>query len=271
MKVAVIGAGNMGLAFIRRWIMLKTVSVDSVIALEVNPNRCIQIKNELGIEANSHWENLKSCDIVFLAIKPQDFSAVANFIKPHLQSKAHIVSIMAGVTLQVIENSISGHKLLVRTMPNLPIVIGQGVTAFYAYPEVDKSKLEFIEKLLSAGGVVLRLENEELLDGVVAISGCGPAYVCYILEAALNAAKSFGLNHEQAKQLCFDTIKGTVAWLEHENVPPSELRAQVTSKAGTTEAAITHMETAQIAQNFSDALMAARLRAKQLSQGVKAS
>jgi len=267
MKISLVGAGNMGLAFLRRWCSANSVTPENCTVVEVSPERCELVKKELGINAGADWDLLRSSQIIFLAVKPQEFSKISQAILPQINSESHIVSIMAGVTTDNIQKALKGHARIIRAMPNLPVIVGQGMTAFYSRKEVGEEIVARIENLFSICGKVVRLTNEDLLDAVTAISGSGPGYVYYFIEAVEDLCGEFGFTNEQAYLLATQTIEGALAVMHSENMSAIKLREMVTSKGGTTEAAISHFDKASLLEAFKGGLRIAKDRAKQLSQG----
>jgi len=152
----------------------------------------------------------------------------------------------------------------VRCMPNTPALIGQGMTGLYARPGVSPAQCREVEALLAPTGQLLWVEAEEQLDAVTALSGSGPAYVFYFVEAMMRAAEQMGLSAEQGRQLALGTFAGATELARRSDESPAVLRERVTSKGGTTYAALTRLEQQGVGEAFVQALQAARLRAKEL-------
>jgi len=173
---------------------------------------------------------------------------------------------MAGVRSAAIADAI-GCERVVRTMPNTPALIGQGIAGLYARPAVTDADRSTVETLLAPTGQTLWVEDESDLDAITALSGSGPAYVFYFIEAMMQAAADMGLDAERGRRLALATFRGATALAESSGEPPETLRARVTSKGGTTHAAITTMETLGVKEAIVQALRAAQARARELGQG----
>ena len=255
----------MGWAFLKRWHQGSVIDPSNSIVIEADPARCSIIENELGIKAGLHWKELADVEIIFLAVKPQDFSYVAAQMVPHLHSESVIVSIMAGTPVKRISSELLGQKNIIRAMPNLPITVGQGLICYFVDSAINSEVLSEIESLLSACGSILRLDLEDKLNPITALSGSGPAYVYYIIEAAREVASEFGFNEDEADLIVNSTILGALEVLQQHTISPMELRQQVTSKGGTTEAAIKYFDAQSLNETFKEGVRKACLRAKELA------
>jgi pyrroline-5-carboxylate reductase len=173
------------------------------------------------------------------------------------------LSVMAGIRSDTLVQA-SGSARVVRAMPNTPALIGRGIAGLYARPEVEAGARAAVERLLAPTGRTLWVEREADLDAVTALSGSGPAYVFYVLEAMMQAAVDLGLSAEQGRALALATFDGATALAEQSPLTPAALRAQVTSKGGTTHAAITTLDALGVKGAFVQALQAAAHRAQQL-------
>jgi pyrroline-5-carboxylate reductase len=271
-KVTLIGAGNLGQAFLKRWLESNLLNSDNINVIEADIDRSSELETVTGIKAVNDVRGCVLNQVVFVAVKPQDWQSLAKKLLPLLKSDTHIVSVMAGVSITVMQNALSTpdrlHGPIIRTMPNLPVLVGQGVTGIFANDKVDKNILLEIERLFSVCGSIVNVTIEEHLDGIVALSGSGPAYICYFLEAAYRFAKDCGLEKEQAQVLAYDTILGTIKLLKSKGLAPEDLRANITSRGGTTEAALSVLIKGSASDIFLEALNAAKDRAKKLSKDV---
>lgn len=201
--------------------------------------------------------------VIVLAVKPQQLAAVSRELAP-LVNNQMVISIAAGIRTTDLSRWMQGYTRIVRAMPNTPALIGAAVTGLYALPEVSASEKQVAGTILAATGSIVWLEQEVLLDAVTAISGSGPAYVFYFIEAMQEAARSLGLTAEQAKQLSLETFLGAAKLAAQSDEDISTLRARVTSKGGTTERAIHHMENNGVRQAVIQAIQAAAARAREL-------
>jgi pyrroline-5-carboxylate reductase len=222
-----------------------------------------KIKTDFGIDALHHAdESLGRCDLVVWAVKPQSFKEAAAPVAPFTKGALHL-SVAAGVT----SNSITawlGTERIVRAMPNTPALIGQGITGLFAREGVSNKDRALVDAVIGVTGQHLWFDAEAKLDAVTAISGSGPAYVFYFLEAMVQAALDMGLTEAQARSLATATFAGSTALAAASTEPLSVLRERVTSKGGTTYAALTHMEGANIKAEFIASIRAAEARAKEM-------
>jgi len=260
--IAFVGGGNMAGALIgglRRagWAAGRIVVVEPV---DAQRDRLLAAH---GVVAQaSADERLAAAGTVVWAVKPQLFAAAATpcaaFVGGALQ-----VSVMAGVRSDAVARA-SGSDRVVRTMPNTPALIGRGIAGLYARAAVGAAERAAVEALFAPTGATMWVDREEDLDAVTALSGSGPAYVFYVVEAMMAAAAAMGLTPEQGKRLALATFDGATALAAASEDPPEVLRAQVTSKGGTTYAALTSLDDSGVKAAFVRALQAAQARAKEL-------
>ena len=206
--------------------------------------------------------SLVGASMVVWAVKPQLFREAAAPCRGWLANALHL-SVMAGIRSDTIVAA-AGSARVVRAMPNTPALIGQGIAGLFARDAVSAEERAQVEAVLAPTGQVLWVEHEDDLDAVTALSGSGPAYVFYFVEAMMQAAQEMGLNAEQGRQLALATFSGASALAAQSGEAPALLRERVTSKGGTTYAAITAMQDSGVAEAFIKALHAARLRAQAL-------
>ncbi len=212
---------------------------------------------------------LTAAQAVVWAVKPQQFAQAAAECRPHL-SDALQVSIMAGVRCAAIARQ-TGAQRLVRTMPNTPALIGQGITGLFASTQATVADRALADALLAPAGSRVWVEREEQLDAVTAVSGSGPAYVFYLAEAMSRAGEELGLSAAQARELALATLAGAAALAQGSSESLATLRANVTSKGGTTAAALAVFDAAQMQSTIVQALHAADRRAKELGDALDAS
>ncbi len=205
---------------------------------------------------------LTRCDLVVWAVKPQSFKEAAAPVASYTKEALHL-SVAAGVTSDSIAAWL-GTERIVRAMPNTPALIGQGITGLFAREGSSDKDRALVDAVIGVTGQHLWLDEESKLDAVTAISGSGPAYVFYFLEAMVEAALGMGLTEAQARSLATATFAGSTALAAASSESLSVLRERVTSKGGTTYAALTHMEGANIKAEFVAAMQAAAARAKEL-------
>jgi pyrroline-5-carboxylate reductase len=260
--IAFIGGGNMASAIIGGLIRQGTRAID-ILVVEPFDAQQAKLKADFGIEA-FHAPNamLAKASMVVWAVKPQTFKTAANQARAHTQQALHF-SVAAGIRSDTIAQWL-GTERVVRSMPNTPALIGKGITAMFARPAVTPADRSAVERVIGTTGDYLWLTDEAQIDAVTAISGSGPAYVFYFIEAMVQAGIDMGLPPEQAAQLAQATFSGASELSRSSTESPKVLRERVTSKGGTTYAAITSMEQDNVAMMFMRAMHAARRRAKEL-------
>jgi pyrroline-5-carboxylate reductase len=205
---------------------------------------------------------LQGVDLVVWAVKPQTFKEAAAQAQPYLAGALHL-SVAAGIRSDSIAAWLQSERI-VRSMPNTPALVGKGMTALFARPAVSAEDRLEIQRVVATTGEFLWVDEEQQLDAVTALSGSGPAYVFFFLEAMSQAGTEMGLSREQAYQLAVGTFLGASELAKASQDPPQLLRERVTSKGGTTYAAITAMEQDQVQALFVKALHAAHQRAREL-------
>jgi pyrroline-5-carboxylate reductase len=263
--IAFIGGGNMASAIIGG---LVRSGRDAAAVLVVDPGDAARTALQAAfpgiVTVAAADERLRSARLVVWAVKPQYFQAAAVPCAAHVGSALHL-SVMAGIRSDAIAQA-TGSERIVRAMPNTPALIGQGISGLFARDAVAQTQRSFVEQVLAPTGDVLWVEREEQLDAVTALSGSGPAYVFYFIEAMMQAGSEFGLQPEQARRLALATFSGASALAAASNEAPQLLRERVTSKGGTTHAAISSLEADRVKASFVKALHAARSRAHELGQ-----
>ena len=202
--------------------------------------------------------------IVVLAVKPQRMREACSALAPHVAAVPVVLSIAAGTRSAEIARWLGGYGRIVRAMPNTPALVGKGITGVFARSEVDRAAREAAIAVLDAAGEVLVVEREAMLDAVTGISGSGPAYVFYFLEGLEQAARELGFAPAQARLLAYTTFEGAIALAQASAADPASLRAQVTSKGGTTERGIATLEEAAVRAAFVRAVKSAAARATEL-------
>lgn len=260
--IAFIGGGNMASAIIGGLIHQGHPARQIEVVEPYAPAREALLKN-FGIAAQPEaGPALQRASIVVWAVKPQTFKDAAAQAKAHTQNALHL-SVAAGIRSDSIAQWL-GSERIVRTMPNTPALVGKGMSAIYARPAVGAKERAQIEAILASTGEFLWVESEKQLDAVTALSGSGPAYVFYFLEAMTRAGVDMGLSAQQAHRLAVGTFVGASELARRSDEPPAVLRERVTSKGGTTYAALQSMEAAGVGPAFERAMEAARHRADEL-------
>lgn len=263
MKVTFIGGGNMASAMIgglrrKKWPAKDIRVVEVAAAAREKLARELKVKTQAALDAAA-----AKCDTIVLAVKPQQLREVARGLKPLLRSQL-VVTIAAGVRTKDLSRWLGGYARIVRVMPNTPALVHAGMSGLYAPATVGPEDRAAAEKTLRAVGAVLWLEREEDLDAVTAVSGSGPAYVFYFIEALERAARELNLPPAAAHRLAIGTFGGAVRLAAQAAEPPETLRSRVTSKGGTTERALQSMEAERVKEAIVRAVKAAAERSREL-------
>ncbi len=262
LKIAFIGGGNMASAIIGGLIK-RGLAPGQIQVVEPFAEQAQRLTSQFGVTVMPSAEaSLAGAGLVVWAIKPQIFSQAAVPVRAHTLTALHL-SVAAGIRSDSIARWL-GTERVVRAMPNTPALIGQGMTALLARPAVTAADRLVIESVVATTGAHLWLDREEQLDAVTALSGSGPAYVFYFIEAMMEAGTEMGLDAAQARELAIATFVGASALTQASDEAPQTLRERVTSKGGTTYAALTAMEQSGVKTQFKQAMQAARARAAEL-------
>jgi pyrroline-5-carboxylate reductase len=260
--IAFIGGGNMASALIGG--LLKTGRpAASVLVLDPGEAQRAKLQSDFGVRTLAAADaTLAEAALVVWAVKPQLFNDAARPCAAHVKNALQL-SVMAGIRSAAIERA-TGSSRIVRSMPNTPALIGRGIAGLVATPAVTADERGLVEEVLAPTGQLLWLKNEVDLDAVTALSGSGPAYVFYFVEAMMAAAQQMGLSAEQGKRLALATFDGAAALAAQSDEPPSVLRERVTSKGGTTYAGLESMRADGVGDAIVKAVRAAQHRAKEL-------
>jgi len=260
--LAFIGGGNMASAIIGGLIKQGT-SAHRILVVEPFKEARERLASQFEVRVLASADStLSEAGLVIWAVKPQTFKEAAQQTKAFCAPALHL-SVAAGIRSDSIASWL-GSDRVVRAMPNTPALVGLGQTGLFARAGVTASDKKWIEHVIATTGALLWVKDEPLLDAVTAISGSGPAYVFFFIEAMVEAGVKMGLSPEQATQLAIGTFEGASQLAKSATEPPSVLRERVTSKGGTTYAALTSMQEARIGELFQTALEAAQHRAHEL-------
>ncbi|RSK24086.1 pyrroline-5-carboxylate reductase [Hymenobacter metallilatus] len=266
LRIAILGCGNMGMAFAKSFLHYNLVGRSDLLLLGRNLEHCQRLTAaHPGLPAGELDTAVGGYDVVLVAVKPQDFGKVAQSLQAVLQPSQVVVSIMAGIPIARLQRELS-HRQVLRAMPNTPALLGMGITGFSASPEVERSRLHQVENLLNATGRSIFLEDEALLDAVTALSGSGPAYFYYIVQAMMRAGQELGFSESVAGLLVKQTMLGAYHLLNTSDKTPDELIAAVASKGGTTEAALREFRAGGLAETLTAGIKAAQHRATELAK-----
>jgi pyrroline-5-carboxylate reductase len=262
--IAFIGGGNMASAIIGGLIR-QGLPATGIEVVEPHLPARQKLREQFGIEALERADApLQRAGLVVWAVKPQTFKDAAAQARDHTAAALHL-SVAAGIRSDSIARWL-GTQRVVRSMPNTPALIAKGITALYARPGVSPTDKSRVEQVIATTGESLWVRDEAQLDAVTALSGSGPAYVFFFLEAMTRAGTEMGLSREQAYRLAIATFSGASELARASNDPPEVLRERVTSRGGTTYAAISSMERDHLQALFIKALHAARQRARELGE-----
>jgi len=268
MKIAFIGGGNMASALIAGLANKLTAGANIHVA-DPSAEALARLQQQFGVTTAAQADAVAAAaDVIVLAVKPQSMRAVAAQLLPLLQAQpAHqplIVSIAAGIRGADLSRWLGAYGAIVRCMPNTPALIGMGITGMVATAGVSAAQKQAADDILRAVGPTVWLDDEAQIDAVTAVSGSGPAYVFYFIEAMQQAAQEMGLSAEQGKQLAMATFTGAAQLAQQSDEPVTLLRERVTSKGGTTYAALTSMEAAGVKPAIIRAMKAAAARGKEM-------
>jgi len=262
LRIAVLGGGVMGETLAAGFLDSLEPAPQVVIA-EKRAERAAELLAAHELSIAPTLEAVAGADVVVVAVKPQDVTALLAELDGAIAPGTLILSIAAGITTAQYEQALPGTRV-VRAMPNTPARIGAGMTGISAGEHCDEEGLALAEQLMSSVGAVVRVP-ESLQDSVTAVSGSGPAYAFYLAEAMIAAGVDLGLEPEQAHAMTVQTILGAALLMQATGTDPAQLRAAVTSPNGTTHAAMTYLEDADMREIVAGALRAARDRSRELS------
>lgn len=264
MSILIIGGGHMGLTFAKAFLRGSIVDSESLHILEKRVEKVDELEG-LGI-CRIHSEVgdwLPRVEIIILAVKPQDGLPVYELMAGNLSSDQVVLSIMAGVTIDTLQQSLHTDRII-RAMPNLPAQVGVGMTVYTASESVSRSQLVIVTNLLNCTGKTVYVEAERMIDAATAISGSGPAYVFYFIDALIRSAEAMGFSKAEAELLSVQTFAGAQALLRASPLSCQEWISKVASRGGTTEAAIETLDALQVASDINKAAVAAYGRAREL-------
>jgi pyrroline-5-carboxylate reductase len=263
MTVAIIGAGVMGEALLSGLIRGGHEPADLMIG-EKRAERAAELRERYAVEVVVNTEAAARADTVALVVKPQDMGDVLTEIAPHLRAGQVLISLAAGITTGYIESHIPEGIAVIRVMPNTPALVDEGMAAISGGTHCDEEHLVLAEQMLAVTGRVVRVPEKQQ-DAVTAISGSGPAYLFFVVEAMIEAGVHLGLPRSTASELVVQTVVGSAKLLRETGEHPTVLRERVTSPGGTTAAAIRQLENHKVRAAFITAMEAARDRSVALA------
>lgn len=265
LKIGFIGGGNMAAALIGGLAGRLTAGTN-IHVVDLNAASLHKLQQQFGVSISEKIDAaLAQLDVIVLAVKPQQMREVVVQLRPHMRAQL-ILSIAAGIRASDLSRWLDNYGAIVRTMPNTPALIGKGITGMAALDGVSDAQRAAADAIMRAVGETVWLGDETLIDPVTAVSGSGPAYVFYFIEAMQQAALEMGLTAEQGKALALATFAGAAQLAAQSDEPVSLLRERVTSKGGTTYAALQSMEADGVAAAIGRALKVAAARGKELGE-----
>ena len=265
MKITFLGGGNMANALIGGMLKQGFAATD-ISVIDPGAEARGKLAQAYAVNCVESAEMLGSTgDLLVLAVKPQQMKEAVAPLASKL-GQALVVSIAAGLDLATLSRFLGGHRKIVRCMPNTPALIGAGITGLCPLPEVSAEECAAADRVLSAVGSTVWINDEGKMDGVTALSGSGPAYVFLFIEALQQAAAELGFTPEQGRQLAIETVQGAAALAAQSSDPASVLRERVTSKGGTTEAALNKMAEMGVKAGIIAGVKAAEARGQELGK-----
>jgi pyrroline-5-carboxylate reductase len=267
MTVAVLGAGVMGETVVSGLVRAGR-PVSDLLMSERRAQRAEELRERYGVEVVSNTQAAQRADTLMLVVKPQDMADLLDEIAPVVRPGQLVISLAAGITTATIEERLPDGVAVVRVMPNTPALVDEGMAAISRGTHCDEVHLVEAEELLRATGKVIRVPEKQQ-DAVTAISGSGPAYLFFVVEAMIEAGVHLGLPRATASDLVVQTMVGSAKLLRETGEHPTVLRERVTSPGGTTAAAIRELEDHKVRAAFMTALEAARNRSRALAAGTQ--
>jgi len=263
MKLGIIGCGNMGSALAEGIVSKKVLPFNNIYISDKQAQKTKALNRKFGIRMSSNSDIVKKANVIVLAVKPQAAVEVLSSLESLIDAQKHIISVMAGISIARIETFLKKKTAVTRAMPNMAALVGKSITCISHNGHVkDKT---FVQKLFSSIGEVMEID-EKHIDAVTAISGSGPAYFFYVAECLIGAAIKLGIQKDKATKLAMATLVGSGAVMDVLKLHPAILRGQVTSKRGTTEAALEVLKSKGLEKVITAAVKAAQAKSKELSR-----
>ncbi len=264
--IGFVGAGNMAGAIVNGIVGTKTFSPERIYVFDIHKEKREALQTSAGVHtAESLIELAQKCDILFLAVKPQNFPEVLADLKPAVSVQKLFVSIAAGISSKYITDSLGCSCPVIRTMPNTPLLIGKGATAMCRTENVSDHSFNLVKSLFSACGTVTVLEESQM-NAVISVSGSSPAYVYLFAKAIVDSAVKQGIDADTALQLVCQTLEGSAGMLRQPDTTPKALIKMVSSKGGTTLKALDVFYDRNFEQMIDDAMTACTKRAEELGK-----
>jgi pyrroline-5-carboxylate reductase len=264
MRIAFIGGGTMAEAIISALLTQKLAGPDEIVAGEIHAERRGELVDRYGINTTGdNKEAAKGADMVVFAVKPHQFPAAAADLRGHLTPEQTVISLMAGVTIEMLSEGLR-HKAIIRIMPNTPAQVGEGVSVWTAAPEAKPGVREQVRRMLAATGKEIFLEDEKFIDMATSVSGSGAGFVFLLMEAFIDGAVHLGLSRDTAREMVLQTFVGSARIAQKTGKSTSELRSLVTTPGGTTAEGLLTLEEAGVRAAIIEALVAAYEKSRAL-------
>jgi len=260
-KVAIVGGGVMGEAILGAALGQAVFRAEDVTVIEKLESRRDILYTTYGVHVAGDYDAMADAGLVILSVKPQEMQSVSGRLRP----EAVLLSIMAGVTIASLSKAF-GHDRIVRVMPNTPTAVKEGMSGWTATPAVNPDQRDYVQRLLGAIGREIYFDDEKKLDMVTAVSGSGPAYVFLFIEALTEGGVAIGLPRAAAEELAIQTVYGSALYARESGRSAAELRAAVTSPAGTTVAGLLELEKSAFRAAVIDCVRAAHARSVELGK-----
>lgn len=266
MQIAFIGGGNMAEAILSAVLKDRIALPEDILVSDIDKSRLEKLQQQYHVRIiDDNVQAVVDKDIIILAVKPQVFGKIAPALQGKIQPTQLVISILAGTNIRTLSTGLA-HQSIVRSMPNTPAQIGEGMTVWTATPRVSAQQREAASSILGAMGAEIYVEDENFLDMATAISGSGPAYVFLFVESLIDAAMNLGFSPENARTLVMQTLLGASHLLQKSGKDPQTLRQMVTSPGGTTAEAISVFEEGGFSRLIQTAVNAAFEKARQLGE-----
>jgi pyrroline-5-carboxylate reductase len=263
MQIAFVGGGNMATALLGG-LLQRGFAASDITVVDIQAEARERLEQRFGVRTLGQLSSaLTECEVIVLAVKPQQMREVAQALLPYVANQL-MITIAAGIRIADLSRWLGGHSRLVRAMPNTPALVQCAISGLFAPEAVSAEDRHRAEGILLAVGETLWLDHESQLDAITAVSGSGPAYVFYFIEALQQAAEARGFSAAQARKLALATFSGAVKLALNSEESPATLRARVTSKAGTTERALQVLDADSVQQSLVRAVAMAEARSREL-------
>ncbi len=266
MKVLIIGGGNMGKSFAESFLNAKVLMHQDLSILEKNQQQILELNRlKIGAVLEEYGSAISDKELIILAVKPQDAESVYPNLKPYINENHIILTVMAGIQIEEVEHQLGTNKVI-RAMPNLCCQVGLGVTGFMASDTIPQKNIDSIRKLLETTGISIQLYIEDQLNAITAISGSGPAYIFYFMNAMIQKTMEYGFTLTEASKMIEQTVLGAVELYKVNDLSCNQWVERVASKGGTTEAALNHFNANKVGQNIQEGIEQAMKRSRELSK-----